>query len=218
MKKKILLTLIVLIVSCIGVTSPGFSSLLTYQDLINQNKIIIDDKIFYDFSYTSSAFGGANPISANDVMVELIETPFNPGFRFIANWSASSGQGLDSLIRYSVRVLDGGNPIKDITLKMEDYYSSGNGGVAIAETTSLGTESLFVYSYSGGTKDFDQLFFNPTNGPITIVKDIVVIGVDGEASVLKVINQFSEVPVPPALFLLGPGLLGLFALKRKLMN
>ena len=218
MKKKILLLGMVLLISSLGISSSVFSSLLTYQDLINQKEIQIDDKIFFDFSYTSSASGGANPVLAKDIIVELVETPLNPGFKFIANWSVSSGQVLDSLIRYSVRVLDGGNPIKDISLKMEDYNSSGNGGVAIAETNSLVPDSLMVYNYSGGTRDFDQIFFNRTIGPIAVVKDIVLIGIDGEARVSKVINQFSEVPAPSALLLLGPGLFGLLILKRRFID
>lgn len=81
----------------------------------------IGDKLFYDFAYAGSGFGGAAAIPAGGIMVTPLFTPSNPGLQFSAAWSVGPGQGLDSLITFNVQVLPGGVPITDLSATMAGY-------------------------------------------------------------------------------------------------
>lgn len=212
MKRKILIVGIILItLFSIGIVKPVWSS-LTFQDLIQQNWIIIDDKKFYDFWYESSA-KNTIPIPASGVAVEIIDTPLNPGFLFSAGWVAFPNQEMHSTIGYKVMVLQGGNPIKDISAQIGGYAYLNSGEVKVTETTDQGVLNLFTNN--GGTKNFDQILFNPIMGPISVTKSIDVVGNNGIAHLSLVINQFSEVPVPATIILLASGLFGLIGVKLR---
>lgn len=197
----------------------------TLQDLIGLGACMIDDKLFSNFSYAGSAFGGAVPIPAAGIGVTVLDTPFNPGLQFSAPWAVGPGQGMDSLILYQVNVTPGGRAIQDISVGMGGYGKSGSGVVSVAESAQWpgGIGSLFIY-LNGGLLDYDELLVDPTTmGSITVIKDIAVNGNDGIAAVSLVTNRFSEVggpqevPEPVTLVLLGSGLLtlGLVGWRRK---
>ncbi len=172
----------------------------------------IGDKLFYDFNYLGTGSGGATPIPEAGVAVTPIDTPYNPGFTFNAPWSVGAGQALNSTIGFTVAVLDGGGLIKDISATMMGYGRVPDGTVMVAETTTVG--NLLLYDSDRGEKPYDQLLVPLTAGPITVQKQISVNGFRGLATVSGVTNQFSEVPEPTSLILIGTSLLGLGFLRR----
>jgi hypothetical protein len=65
----------------------------------------IEDKLFYDFSYSAAA--GVSPSSASGVTVGVISTAFNPGLTFMGSWIGTGSFEID----FKVSVLTGGNPL-----------------------------------------------------------------------------------------------------------
>jgi hypothetical protein len=215
-KRVLLVIAIVLLLLPAGM---AYSAQMTLADLValGSTGYQVQDKLFYDFFYSSSGSGGATPIPASGVGVTPIDVPLNPGWLFQAPWTAGPGQTLDSLIQYSVRVLDDGPPITDISAKMEGFGHASQGIVVVAET---GPVNLILFDSSSGTISYQEaVLTNPTRGPITVFKDISVNGNDGLATVSAVWNQFSEsetaVPEPATMLLLGSGMIGMVPFIRR---
>jgi hypothetical protein len=220
MTKKILFLVgALLLISSMAIATPiKLSGQYTFADLISLNGNgggIIGDKLFYDFFYSSSGSGGVTPIPAYGVTVTVIETPSSPGFRFQAPWVAGPGQTMGSLMEFTVKVLDGGKPIKDISVSMGAYGHFADGVVNVAENAKPGG-NLFLINSSVGTIDFQEKTVDPTMGPMIVTKGITVNGNNGVASVNEVVNQFPvPMPEPETLLLFGSGLLGVGAYVRK---
>ncbi len=181
---------------------------------------IIDDKVFSNWRYTASGSNGGNPPPASGVAVTPITTPSNPGFLFSAGWYVLGGQIIDSHIIYTVTVRPDGAPIYDLELRIGGDSRYGDAGVIVSETTYPDVGSLKVYNLPVpvGRKGAERILLSErTMGPIRVDKSIRLFS--GEkwsfATVSGVYNQFSEIPEPVTLVLIGSGLLGLGLLRRR---
>jgi hypothetical protein len=178
---------------------------------------VIDDKLFYDFNYTSVASGGAVPVPEDGVGVNVIDLPFMPGLTFVAGWAVGAGQVMDSNIMYTVRVLDGGAPISSVVASMGGYVAVPDGIVVVAETAVPDLPRSVTLYYDGvRLQSSDVVQIAPTLGPIRLTKDISLNGNTGLAAVSLVTNQFYEVPEPAVFVLIGSGLLALAFVRRRM--
>ncbi len=187
----------------------------------------IDDKTFQNFSYSTA---GTNLMPASSITVNPITTFHDPGFLFNAPWGVQAGETQGSLIGFTVNVNPGGDLINDLSLAMFGAGFLGTGQVSVAETYCLGDTfadscangiqgSLLTILNSGQSKLTDSVSFSPVS-VVDVVKDIELVGgSNGSAALVSgVQNQFSEVPEPGSMVLLGTGALGLAGvLRRKLM-
>src|ERR1017187_8909384 len=231
MKKLSLLLCVLLGTSAIAMASIA-CPVSTYDNyLVSGFSCTNGDKTFFNWSYTSSASGGAALIPPNGVAVTPITTPNNPGFLFSSGFGVISNQIQDEFFDFTVRVNLGGHAIDDITLLQLGSGFTGTGSASVAETVCLGdtfadgclhgtVASLLTVDNSTLVKLSDHITFAPVL-VVDVVKDLELFGgPSGSAFVSGVENQFSEVvtPEPSTLILLGTGALGLAGILRRKIN
>src|SRR6266508_3160727 len=177
------LMLALLVLGGIAWADPVCQSSVTLSDYaaLGSGGCDIGSLHFSDFTYIGSGFGGATAIPADGVAVGLLTG--NSGFLFSAAWSVRPGQGLDSLISYTVA-----GPIDSIGAAMAGYGAAGGGVVTVAETTDPAVGTIFLYHSTAGT--LASMTIPVSVSGIRLTKDIAVNGNDGLAAVSEVTNSF----------------------------
>jgi PEP-CTERM motif len=228
MKKLILLMCVLLGTSAIALANSCPTT--TYDNYLGSGfSCTIDDKTFSNFTYIGTASGGAQPVPPGSVEVVPLTTPHNPGFLFGTGWGAASNQTQDSSFDYTVTVNPGGAPITDLTLLMLGSAFTGTGSASIAETACLGDTladgclhgtivNLSTFDDASLVKLSDHLTF-PGVDEVDLLKDVQVFGgPNGTAVISGAENQFSEVPEPGTLGMLGLGVISVAGLVRRKLN
>ncbi len=186
-------------------------------DLVGSEGFIWGDKLFHDFSFTETAEGGALAPGAT-IALTPIEINGDLGLIYNAFWGAAPGQWADTVIRFSVRVLDEEMFIKDVALAAPAMTTFGPGTAIITESVYAEfpgdlLSSLAVFDTADGRVTHDQAEFDPVK-EVHVVTDIGVSGdAVGLASISDVTQTFSQIPEPATLTLLVVG--GLLGLRRR---
>jgi hypothetical protein len=199
----------------------------------------VGDKIFSNFTYTSSSQGGALTIGASSVEVETLGSltgtdpaevsNANIGLQFSAGWTAMAGQESDSVIGFTVTVVNGSNMlIKDTGLAQTSGVIGSSSLASVAEEACTATPpatctpgTISIMTFDDGTTDsavVNDVTFSPS-GSITVSKDITVTdsGSSGQAEISVVSDTFSQtaVPEPATMLLVGGALCGIALIRRR---
>ena len=169
--------------------------------------------------------GFATQIQPADVQVVPINIGLNPGLEFQVNTSAGPGEFLDIVIGYLVS----GPLLSQGMLSMTGAAATGDGAVTVIEDFCLGgtfdpdgptgctgtTNNLILFAIEGDSLTTDQLLFAPVS-QINVIKDIGVDGgLLGTATLASASNQYTIIPEPGTLALVGSGLAAAGLLRRR---
>src|SRR5215467_8286936 len=164
----------------------------TYLGYNTTGGCFIGDKLFDNFSYSSTATGGAVPVAATSIIVNTIgplgtnATIVGPefGFRFNFVWFAGPGQTQDSVFDFGITTISGDPLISDESLLMVDGFT-GTGNAVVDETLCLGGPIVGcpaanirqerTFAGSTGTGLSDHIVF-PVQNTISLIKDVQVVG------------------------------------------
>jgi len=185
------------------------------------------DKIFSNFTFISSAMGGATAVTSDGVTVAPITDIYgNLGLEFNGSWTANNGQTSDSAIGFTVSVVAGGPlEIEDFGLAQTSGVT-GNGSATVSENgcgpapCKPGPLTVITFDLgSNGNQRVNDTIFTPV-GSVSVSKDINVVGGTTPqtfSSISVVEDTFSQtaIPEPVTSAMLGAGLIGIGVLRRK---
>jgi hypothetical protein len=187
----------------------------------------VGNLLFSNFSYTAA---GTNPISANQITVDIVNGS-TIGLSFHAPWSAGSNATSDGTIDFEVSVVGGGSLIEDFGLAQTSgvgptgtasVIERGCGPAYTADCESATGGPIHVITFETGTADQAEAdtSFTPSYSSVLVEKDIAVTGncdFAGISVVEDTFSQLSQCPEPMSLGFIGGGLalLGVVRLRRR---
>jgi hypothetical protein len=189
------------------------------------------DKVFSNFTWTSSAAGSGTAVSSNDVAVvpfsHVVLGELEYGLQFFTpTFALPAGGGLSGTLGYTVTPNIPGRLISDNTLTMVSAVTFGNGNASITETATQSGTGVPLASKT----TIDQGIVIPNVLPILFVHadyptPVLSVDVNTQLSLANAVGQpgpairsftqtFSQVPEPATLGLAGLAVLGLVGFAR----
>jgi hypothetical protein len=203
--------------------APGQTiSLATVID--NSLNVQIGDKRFGDFffSYLDTDGIAANDLTRSNVNLTALANNFGFGVSFQQPLLAVGPVTKDIVFKYTATVTDPNFLISDIHLSITG--SAGNGGLGtVGEDTFVGgfgatNVGHLQASIPVSSSDVSTANIVPPVMKLWVQKDVIVTGgnaANGFASITIIDQTFSQVPEPSTALLVGLGLIGAVAVKRK---
>lgn len=227
-REKVFATIVVsgfvaMLVSFTPTTASADTTNLNADETINLAYVItnglsvqIGDKVFGEFDFNNN---NAPDVAASNVDVRALLNLNDVGFRleFQQPLTATGFESQDLVFEYTAAVAPGyDNLISDIHLSIAGDADGGFAPVA---------EDAFNLGFGAGNVGHVDVFFPdvtetwtnivPPQPKLWIEKDVYVIGAGGSCTITNIEQTFSQIPEPSTALLVGLGLLGAVALKRK---
>jgi len=192
----------------------------------NEGGITIGDKRYSDFTFSSSASGGAVRVEADDVEVMFGMDGATHNVLFFFDLNASGGQRADMVIQYRLDVLNPSSSVRRVGLEFDGGpmgKGDGRSAASITETVSTldGTQIAQLTVFNDGENGLpdnwdDAEDILPQQG-LLFAKDILVSARAGGASVgIGAVQQTVEqavIPLPAAFWAAIP-VMGLIVGKK----
>jgi hypothetical protein len=171
---------------------------------------------FSNFNFENpTETGGATLPTPGNTAITPIDVLGNEGFSFNPGFTVGSGQSQDATVTFEVTALAG--VITDLSLFFNGAFS-GTGSTSFSETycTTSFTTDCNTFQVNNPPPNLDKEITIPATTKLFITKDYAASGgTSGSASISKLTNQFSQVPEPASMALLGTALFGAYGLLRR---
>ena len=203
-----------------NLTAGATISLATVID--NNLDVQIGDKNFtnFFFSYIDTDLNPNDDLTRSNLTLTALSNGFGFGVSFQQPLLALGTATNNIVFKYAVAVTDPNFKISDIHLSITG--SAGNGGLGtVGEDAFVGgfggtNVGHLDASIPGLSTDADNIV--PTVTQLWVQKNVMVTGggaANGFASITIIDQTFSQVPEPSTMMLVGLGLLGVVAVRRK---
>jgi hypothetical protein len=195
----------------------------TIEEVNEAGGIIVDDKLFADFTVVSTDSVGASSPGPEAIEVTGVVIAGEVGLKFNGGWSALKDMIADSTITFRVSVQEpersDGWVVFDNTLWMTAFGADGGGFISISENVYTVdpreaqapepvANKLVFFQDDVNKKLSDHVEFPPGYADVWVVKNVIVNGgeaVGDAAHLSEFYNTFSQVPEPATLGLLAVG-------------
>ncbi len=179
------------------------------------NDLLVGDKLFSDWSFSSIGAGGAiTPDPADFFVIGGIDTATGDiGLKFEQTWNAASGQSTNINFDFSVSVIPSSNQfIVGVDAILLNPSATGNGVVNFSETVldaPVPTGSFLAVLSASADASFQDLTDSSSFAPVKkiyVYKDVSLSGgVAGAAHLSEFYQFYKQIPEPGTIMILLTG-------------